>query len=553
VNPVTNKIYATNYNSDNVTVIDGITNSTKNVLVGDRPNGIAVNSVTNKIYVANEVSNDVTVIDDVPVNDTKVRVEIDTLPNNVTIEARPLLTGKGVNRSEPYCTNMMGVLNYLNTAQHSWTWAQVTSGAGTDSIHWEWSWGQDSLIAGENLLCMVPLESDAGITNNEGLGTPFVGNMQVYPIYRIVYKDVGVVEIIAPTGTIDSGTVVTPEVKVKNFGTITSSFLVWFKIHSTSAQLPKTDNALSNFGDVSLMSTLNQAGSLNSLKTEPITLNIKPTIEKGLDQIYEDSVLVNLAPGDSTICSFSAWTAIGPDTFMLESYTILEGDINPNNDSAYSSVIVRRPIHDVGVLSILAPTGDIDSGTVVIPKAVAKNFSPISENFAIRFRIGTFYTDDETITLDAGVIDTVEFASWSAIQVGTHITKCTTLLAADTNHINDFIMDSVRVQPFVGISEPHYIQPLPKFFALENNLPNPFGQKTLICYALPKESDISIRIYNSAGKLVRTLKQDIENAGYYRIVWDGKDNEGKMVNYGVYYCRMNAADYKAMKKLIKIE
>jgi flagellar hook assembly protein FlgD len=70
---------------------------------------------------------------------------------------------------------------------------------------------------------------------------------------------------------------------------------------------------------------------------------------------------------------------------------------------------------------------------------------------------------------------------------------------------------------------------------------------------LPKESDISIRIYNSAGKLVRILKQGIEPSGYYRIVWDGKDNKGKKINYGVYYCRMNTAEYKSMKKLIKIE
>src|SRR5438105_1903115 len=63
VNPVTNKIYVANYTSNNVTVIDGVTNSTTTVSAGAQPYSVAVNPVTNRIYVANESSNNVTVID----------------------------------------------------------------------------------------------------------------------------------------------------------------------------------------------------------------------------------------------------------------------------------------------------------------------------------------------------------------------------------------------------------------------------------------------------------------------------------------------------------
>lgn len=63
VNSATNKIYVTNFYSDNVTVIDGVTNATDTIPVGNRPRAIAVNSATNKIYVANEGDNSVTIID----------------------------------------------------------------------------------------------------------------------------------------------------------------------------------------------------------------------------------------------------------------------------------------------------------------------------------------------------------------------------------------------------------------------------------------------------------------------------------------------------------
>ena len=80
---------------------------------------------------------------------------------------------------------MMGVGNRVNTAQMAWDWATVTSGAGTDSITWAYNWGTDSLILGENFVCAVPLEDQAATTNNLGLGTPFAGNLEVYPVYRM--------------------------------------------------------------------------------------------------------------------------------------------------------------------------------------------------------------------------------------------------------------------------------------------------------------------------------------------------------------------------------
>jgi hypothetical protein len=83
VNPVTNKIYATNGNGT-VTVIDGVTLSTQTIAVGSLPYFVAVNTVTNKVYVANLCGNDplcnsasngtVTVIDGVTLSTQTVTV-----------------------------------------------------------------------------------------------------------------------------------------------------------------------------------------------------------------------------------------------------------------------------------------------------------------------------------------------------------------------------------------------------------------------------------------------------------------------------------------------
>ncbi len=57
VNPVTNKIYVANADSNDVTVIDGTHNLTKTVAAGSIPEAVAVNPATNKIYVANNEQN----------------------------------------------------------------------------------------------------------------------------------------------------------------------------------------------------------------------------------------------------------------------------------------------------------------------------------------------------------------------------------------------------------------------------------------------------------------------------------------------------------------
>ena len=62
INPITNKIYVANYGSNNVSVIDGATNTTTKVGAGTEPDAIAVNPLTNTIYVANFGSASVTVI-----------------------------------------------------------------------------------------------------------------------------------------------------------------------------------------------------------------------------------------------------------------------------------------------------------------------------------------------------------------------------------------------------------------------------------------------------------------------------------------------------------
>lgn len=79
---------------------------------------------------------------------------------------------------------------------------------------------------------------------------------------------------------------------------------------------------------------------------------------------------------------------------------------------------------------------------------------------------------------------------------------------------------------------------LPKEFALLGNYSNPFVHTTNIHYYLPVQSDVSLLIYSVTGRIVKILVKGIQEAGYYNIRWDGKDELGRDVKSGVYFYNM---------------
>ncbi len=91
---------------------------------------------------------------------------------------------------------------------------------------------------------------------------------------------------------------------------------------------------------------------------------------------------------------------------------------------------------------------------------------------------------------------------------------------------------------------------IPTEFALAQNYPNPFNPETEIRYALPQAERVTIEIFNVLGQKVRTLLNTQQNAGYYNVRWNGRDNNGRLAGSGLYIYRISAGSFVAARKMI---
>ncbi len=72
-------------------------------------------------------------------------------------------------------------------------------------------------------------------------------------------------------------------------------------------------------------------------------------------------------------------------------------------------------------------------------------------------------------------------------------------------------------------------------FALYGASPNPFNPSTLIKFSLPQTGRVQLLVYDVAGRLVRTLVDDVLPGGEQQVRWDGRNQSGKLMASGVYF------------------
>jgi hypothetical protein len=93
----------------------------------------------------------------------------------------------------------------------------------------------------------------------------------------------------------------------------------------------------------------------------------------------------------------------------------------------------------------------------------------------------------------------------------------------------------------------------PSDFVLFQNYPNPFNPTTTVEFLLSRSGQVKIEIYNILGQKVRTLVDENLKAGHKAVDWDGSDDSGQEVASGIYFYRIETAEFSQSKKMLLLK
>jgi len=137
--------------------------------------------------------------------------------------------------------------------------------------------------------------------------------------------------------------------------------------------------------------------------------------------------------------------------------------------------------------------------------------------------------------------------NWNITLTGLVIGDTVTATTTDmNNNTSEFSQNNTVI---LGIEEGGFSEK-PTGYVLNQNIPNPFSNLTTIGFALAKTGHVSLKIYDIAGKLIKTLADEIYSHSNYTAYWTGRDESGCKVCSGVYFYILETDDFSATKKLI---
>lgn len=85
-------------------------------------------------------------------------------------------------------------------------------------------------------------------------------------------------------------------------------------------------------------------------------------------------------------------------------------------------------------------------------------------------------------------------------------------------------------------------------FSLSPPYPNPFNPLTTVRFAIPQATHVKLTIYDLQGRKVAILVDGLRDAGMHEVTWDASD-----LASGLYFCRIQAGDYSAVRKMMLVK
>jgi len=129
------------------------------------------------------------------------------------------------------------------------------------------------------------------------------------------------------------------------------------------------------------------------------------------------------------------------------------------------------------------------------------------------------------------------------------------LFLGELEDVQDLYLKSERVMLPTGSNVSIFLEDgiMPDEFKLYTAYPNPFNPVTTLRYDLPKDGMVNITIYDMMGRVVKTLINGQQTAGYKLIQWDATNDRNESVSAGLYLYTIQAGEFRQTKKMVLLK
>jgi hypothetical protein len=119
------------------------------------------------------------------------------------------------------------------------------------------------------------------------------------------------------------------------------------------------------------------------------------------------------------------------------------------------------------------------------------------------------------------------------------------------DHPQAFLVQSeLRLEPSTTAGKGNLVAGIsqPNEFKLHHAHPNPFNPSTIISYELRAASQVSLKVYDTAGRLITTLVDERQPAGSHGATFDGRT-----LSSGIYLAKLQAGEFTAVQKMVLLK
>ena len=246
-----------------------------------------------------------------------------------------------------------------------------------------------------------------------------------------------------------------------------------------------------------------------------------------------------IAPADSA--GFSANTENTSYYLQADSPCIDAGNFCYDEDNSIS---------DIGAFTT---NGWAGTGAIINTPPVIISFNPPDSSFEIEnfqeINFSVYAYDIENIISYQWFLNSIEQNNntsdftYNFDQQGSFEIKC---VVSDGENETEQIWHITT-----NFTENSVNEAIPKITELIGNYPNPFNPETTINFTVKKNDRASIDIFNIKGQLVKTYPEF--KTGYHKLIWAGKNNNGRKVGSGIYFYRLKSKSISQVHKMLMLK